>query len=239
MTLSDFQRALGDCLADREFRNTVMRDPVDALAGYTLTNWERGRLITTLGRSFTTRTGAPGHLAFVHETLPLTCTILGGTLRATVDACWLERASLDLDSGADGVRFAAFLQTRLSESAFDIPWLRDVLAFETAALELTSISPVAVQPSDVPMLHPRVRLVRFNTEPKTLLTRVWSGESTSQLPRSEHWLLLDGRKAPAEARDLTRTAGRALAQVKAGKLAAVPMLAALVSLGLVVPSVHA
>jgi len=240
MTLSDFRRALADCLADRDFRNTVMRDPVDGLASYTLTTWERARLVTTLGRSLATRSGAPGPLAFVHESLPLICTILGSALRATVDACWLERVTSPVDSHAAGVRFAAFLETRLAESAFDIQWLREVLAFETAALELMSSAAASVPPpSDAPTLHPRVRLVRFNTEPKTLLSRVWSGESTSQLPRSEHWLLLDGRRTLPEARDLTRIAGRALAQVKAGKPTSAPLFEALVAVGLVVPSAHA
>lgn len=238
MTLSDFRRALADCLADRDLCNTVMRDPVGPLASYTLTNWERARLLTTLGRSLTTRAGAPGPLAFVHESLPLTCTILGGALRANVDACW--RAASNLDSETEGARFAAFLHARLADNAFDIPWLRDVLAFETAALELTSPSSSFAQPSSgAPTLHPRVRLVRFNTEPQTLLKRVWSGESTSQLPRGEYWLLLDGRRTPAEARDLTRVAGRALARVKAGKPTPAPLLEALVSLGLVVASAPA
>ena len=120
MTLSDFRRALADCLADRDYRNAVMRDPVDALAGYALTSWERARLLTTLGRSLTTRAAAPGPLAFVHESLPLTCTILGSALRATVDACWLGRPASNVDRDADGVRFAAFLHRRLSENAFEI-----------------------------------------------------------------------------------------------------------------------
>jgi len=168
-------------VASAAYREYVLAQPDDALAGLDLTERERRRLLAIAeqpGMRVNTAIHRANRLTPLDQTLPFTCFLLGDELGPLVDRYWLENTTENLQLPAECERFGKFLQDRLREGLVSNPYVAEVLAFERACTELrfsVESAPAATRPAPRTGLPPRVRVVRFDHDPVPLL------ESLSQL----------------------------------------------------------
>jgi hypothetical protein len=185
MSLSEFQKAFADLIAQPERCLVARRDPGAAFARYGLTERERSRLsrmVCDPGMSVNCTLYRVNRLAPVYSVLPLTCALLGPELLPSLEAFWASGGEATIQYGREAARFGAWLQARMAEGAHTGP-VRDALAFELAAFEVRTAS--GTDGSS------RQRLVKFHYDPIEVLDPARRPEPLTPLPREE-WLLLDG-----------------------------------------------
>lgn len=239
MSLRGFQRALADLVASPALCAAVEADPRAALAAYDLDARERRRVADMAGRP-----GMAVNRALYRATratpaltlLPLSCFLLGERLRAELERFWADGED-DPRMDRETLRFGALLRARLASGEIREPALDEVLAFETASLELQLPDLDRDLPSAGPLrLHPRVRAVRFGRDPAALLERLAErAPPPYTLEEGEFWLVIDAREETWALRVVPPAVGRIVSALEAGNpIALAPDdAAALVEAGLV------
>jgi hypothetical protein len=176
MTLARFQSALAELITVPERRRAVRALGAEALQEPELDERERRRLVA-LARDPRLEVAVMLHvrrrLAGVLTALPHTCRLLGDdAVSSLMDAYGESHPPRSSYFVEEGLAFARFLSVREELGGL----ATDVLAFETAVLELEleraadrpSAPATSLSPSAYPKLAPRSRLVEIRTDPEQL-----------------------------------------------------------------------
>jgi hypothetical protein len=167
MSQGAFQAALARLVADPDFRDAVRSGSAPAFDD-DLTELERHRLLFVAGdRGLDiTRTLHKGfRYGKLRTLLPLTCTLLGEKILATeIGEFWRSRVCQSFYYIEEALAFCDHLQERM-KGGLRRKYLREVLSYERAVLELQS----ADTPSGTS------RQVRFRHDPVLLLASLSSG----------------------------------------------------------------
>jgi hypothetical protein len=190
MSLSEFQRALGDLIASPQRSAEAAARPQQAFDGYLLTRrewhrlWrmasdERMRMNCTLYRI--------NRIIPIHSVLPRTCRRLGQALGGVFDAYFAEEADGTLQYLREAHRFAHWLLAHPPAIDLSFDALRDLLTFELACHHVM-IAPR--QPPGTDRDDPRLCLVSLHHDIGSLI----ADQATAALPLSAPMtLLLDAR----------------------------------------------
>jgi len=189
MSLSAYQRELAAMVADPSRRRAIAGDD-GALAGAPLTRRERARLLAFSrdpGMAVNTILYRANRLSPIYNVLPRTCDALGDALGALVHAYWSSRAIEDLQWASEAARFAAFLRREAAHVLMASPGLSSLLAYELARYELAMLPCRAIRarvaaPGDRGVLHPLVRVIRFEDDGVLLDWREAAGRETRVAP---------------------------------------------------------
>jgi hypothetical protein len=190
MSLSEFQRALGDLIASPQRSAEAAAHPRRALNGYLLTarEWhrlwrmasdERMRMNCTLYRI--------NRIIPIHSVLPRACRRLGAALGRVFDAYFAEQPDGTLQYLREAHRFAHWLLAHPPRIDLSHDALRDLLTFELACHHVMS---APRQPPGANQDDPRLCLVTLHHDIGSLL----ADQTTAPLPLSAPvTLLLDAR----------------------------------------------
>ncbi len=172
MSLATFQTALARLIMEPDFRDRV-RTGGDAAPSGDLDDIERARLrgIAADPGLDVNRTLHKGfRLGKLRALLPLTCRLLGSrALMREVAAFWSERPPSGFYFLPEALEFCDFLATRRLRGRY----VREVVAFERATLELQRARFDAPPPQEV----------HFDHDPSALLGAVASGRRPRAIPR--------------------------------------------------------
>jgi hypothetical protein len=186
MSLLGFQRALADLAASPDRCAAAIADPVPVLRVYDLTVREHRRLAAMVrDRLMATNCVLyrANRVTPIYVFLPMTCQILGDTLRRELDHFWSRHAGVDLQYLSETIRFACFLRERLESEELSNPYLAEVVDYESAITELR------FAPRDTP----ESRLVRFTHDPVRLLDALARRMPVpDDLECGEYRVMLDG-----------------------------------------------
>lgn len=140
MSLEEYQRAMADLMRAPALCGAVRRGD-EALAGYTLTALEQGRLRAIAshhGMVVNAMLYRAGRLVGITRRLPATVSLLGPALREVFDAYLLACPDASAEFDREAQAFAAFVAARLDDPAGGLAQvaepLRAALAAEAAAL---------------------------------------------------------------------------------------------------------
>ncbi|HYH83600.1 MAG TPA: hypothetical protein VEX86_27645 [Longimicrobium sp.] len=224
MSLLGFQLALADLSASVRLCARVAADPDAALAGYDLTPLERRRLASAAGQHGM-RVNATlyryNRFITLSTVMPGTLHLLGDGARAVVDEFWAGRPP-DRNMRRETAHFAALVVRMLDDGRLASPYLREVVAFETARYEvavapradlLARVADAAERWPDGPLVpHPLVRVATFAHDPQPLLTHLaWKRPPPyDDVAEGEFHLLLDCREGPFTQRPLDARAAKLL-----------------------------
>ena len=217
MSLSAFQQALGQLIADRTFCQAVRDDASVALVDRDLSPRETRRLTSMAGARGMMASGALyrlNRLTPLRRCLPRTLAALAPTLPTLIDAFWRAYPETRLQFEEEATRFASFVEAHVAAGMIMPPLAADTLAFEAAACRLLfrSGEDAAPENSRASGLHPRVTVVRFQTKPSVVL----AGD-TDVGPPGEHYVVLDARGPELRAVAVPIALGRLLMTVQAGE----------------------
>jgi hypothetical protein len=195
MTLPAFQQALCQLIASPELCVDAREDASPFLSQFDLTERERERLqdiVRQRGMSLNCTLYRSNRITPLYTLLHYTCVVLGDELKGHLDAYWRDAELHDLEFEQEIHRFARFLRERTSD-----PLVIEVLDFEMALNELRFAPRRRIleeigesEDGDAYVVHPLVRVVRFEHEPGELLDALARGEVPRDKPRSEFFLVL-------------------------------------------------
>jgi hypothetical protein len=206
VTIGVFQDVFCRMVASSAYRDWILGRPDEALDGLDLSDRERRRLLAVAaqpGMRLSTSIHRANRLTPLHQTLPLTCTLLGDTLGDVLERYWMAHTAENLQVPSECERFAGFLERELADGRLSSPFLAEVLAFERACTALRFWQGAEPLPSDseVPGLPPLVRIVRFAHDPVPLLDALASKRPPPpDLPTGEFHVVIDCRSGEAEFR---------------------------------------
>lgn len=173
MSLQSFQASMARLIVDPDFRDRVRAAGAAAGSGGPLSALEARRLdaIAADPGLAVNRTLHKGfRLGKLRALLPLTCRVLGPrALLRLVPAFWAQRPPSSFYFLPEALEFCAFLESQRSRSRY----LRDVLAYERATLELERAEPTAA----------REVQVHFEHDPAALLVALARGTRPRAIPR--------------------------------------------------------
>jgi hypothetical protein len=206
MSLLAFQHALADLVASPDRCRRLTARPEDMLRDYPLSTREQVRLTSIVrhpGMSVNCTLYRASRLEALYTLLPLTCFVLGGDLQTEVEQYWQFREHTDLQFRTEAARWGAFLTQRIRDAKLSNPYVREVLAFELAASDLSYLGRLEPESpgqriSDLAdavwRLHPMLRVVRFDHDPAVLLKTLQDRRlPPTALARDVHYVLLDRR----------------------------------------------
>ena len=207
MSLPEFQRALTDFVASPELCRDAVADPRRFAGKYDLTERELKRLLHSAqqpGMKVCWSLHRANRFGPMHAILPLTCRALGPDLRRELDAFWHGALPEDLQFKSEAERFASFLRRRVREGHLAVPVVDDLVSFELAMAELRFmpqrqireklLRAEAFADGTTLVLHPFVRLLRFQHDPERLLATIISERPLpADLARGDYHLLVDGK----------------------------------------------
>lgn len=199
MSLQSFQATMARLIVDPDFRDRVRAAGAAAGCSEPLSALEARRLdaIAVDPGLAVNRTLHKGfRLGKLRALLPLTCRVLGSrALLRLVPAFWAQRPPSSFYFLPEALEFCAFLESQRPRSRY----LRDVLAYERATLELERAEPSA----------PRELRVHFEHDPAALLAALARGTRPRGIPRRPctaiasrgedgrlHWQLLAAHGQP-------------------------------------------
>jgi hypothetical protein len=218
MTLAAFQQALCQLIASPELCVDARADAAHFLSQFDLTERERGRLqdiVRQRGMSLNCTLYRSNRITPLYTLLHSTCVVLGDELKDHLDAYWRDAELRDLEFEQEIHRFARFLRPRTSD-----PLVLEVLDFELALNELRFaprrriLSEMNGGHDPGYVVHPLVRVVRFEHDPHEVLDALARGEIARNLPRSEFFLVLSAIDAELRAIELSPPDARVLWQMQ-------------------------
>lgn len=197
MSLSGFQLALCDAIANRELAQELRNVPDRFLDRYELTAKESRRLLAMRWQPGFRTSSAIYRLNRITplcEYLPMTTLILGDEIVLHAEAYWSAHGT-DLQFAPEVAGFGAFLSERCRSGVATHRYLADVLTFEIAINELRFLSD-DIDRGEPARCHvnPFVRIVAFAHEPLGLLEPLGAGHLPDQVSPGEHYVLIDGRE---------------------------------------------
>lgn len=221
MSQRTFQAMLGRMVVDLEFRRCV-REQGDAALDADLTPLERERLLAAAadrGMDATRMVHKDFRLSKLYYMLPLTRFLLGSErLSREVSAFWSRNLPVSHYFIQESIDFCEHLQRRLLSGGLRVKYLREIVAYERAELELKLPRPG----NDAP---PPPQLVHFRYDPTILFTQLTQRRRPRAVPRLDcalratlnpddgqiQWQLHEGHpdakaKAPSKAAPRTRKA---------------------------------
>ncbi len=182
MSLADFQRALADLVSSPDLCGCVRTDSPGVLDRYTLTARERSRIVAIVnqrGMSVNCTLYRSSRFEALYTLLPLTCLILGDQLRAELDQYWRFREHSDLQFRTEVAYWTEFLWCRMRAGHVNNPYLREVLSYEVAAIDLSYGS------------GPELRIVAFSHDPTIMLSALRERRMPPlDVPSGAYYLLL-------------------------------------------------
>ena len=190
MSLSEFQRALGDLIASPQRSAAAAVQPQWALNGYTLTKreWHRLWLMASDARMRMNCTlYRINRIIPIHSVLPRTCRRLGEALGGIFDAYFADEPDSTLQYLREAHRFAHWLLAHPPAIDVSPDAMRDLLTFELACHHVM-IAPR--QPPSADQDDPRVCLVTLHHEIGSLLADPTAAPQPLPTPMT---LLLDAR----------------------------------------------
>jgi hypothetical protein len=219
MSLACYQRELALMIASPARRRAVATDANAALMGTKLSERERRRLTAfsrDRGMIVNTALYRANRLSPICNVLPWTCDALGARFSTLVHEYWHGYALQDLQFPNEATRFASYLRTRADGLAATSPLLFSLLALELARYELALLPQRQIRADARParrraILHPLVRVVRFQRDPTPILRAATSERATlERLPRRACAVLLDARTTTYSETVIAGDAGRTL-----------------------------
>ncbi|CAL1520916.1 hypothetical protein [Chitinophaga sp. MM2321] len=174
MSLLSFQQALTDLIASPQLCVAARHNPNSTFAPYDLTLMERMRLRTAVfqkGMSVSCTLYRVNRITPIYTMLPYTCLLLGPQLVPLAEEFWQTFNRSDLQFKKEIELFAAFLQGKIRDESIQHPYLREILAMETAINELKFLprEKLLREEDHTGSLHPLIRTVPFDHEPEPLL----------------------------------------------------------------------
>jgi hypothetical protein len=204
MSLEVYQETFCRMVAMPAFRERIVQHPIEALDGLELTPRERQRLIAIAaqpGMRVNTAIHRANRLTPLDQTMPFTCFLLGDQLAALVERYWLENPTENLQLPAECERFAGFLKREIQDDRITMPYLEEVLVFESVCTELRFFTGEELRNRHLSNdgLPDLVRIVNFRHDPVQLLEALANlQQPPADLPTSEFHLLIDYRSEEPE-----------------------------------------
>lgn len=165
MSQREFQAMLGRIVVDTQFRARVRRDGLAALDA-DLTPREQQRLLSVAsdrGMEATRLVHTDFRLSKLYVMLPLTRLVLGRRrFLREADAFWSQYLPVTHYFIPESIDFCDYLQGRLLRGDLRVKYLREIIAYERAELELQRPRPDATLPPP--------QIVRFRYDPIALFT---------------------------------------------------------------------
>ncbi len=195
MSLLGFQRALADLAASPGFCTKTIQSPEATLHPYELTDQERARLAAMVRDPLMATNCAlyrANRMTPIFMFFPMTCRLLGQTLRLELDAFWSAQRAVDLQYLQETDRFARFVRERTRLGLLNNHYLEEIVDYETAAMELRFANRA---------VEPLMRFVHFSHDPSRLLGLLEeSGPIPEDLPQGDYCVLLEARGGILEVR---------------------------------------
>jgi hypothetical protein len=183
VSLASFQDALANLVASPELCGRLATDAPSVLKRYALDARERSRLVEVVsqrGMSINCTLYRAGRFEAVYTLLPMSCFVLGDRLRSELDEYWRFREHTDLQFRTEVACWTDFLRRRLREGRLTNPYLREVLAYEVVASDLSFGA------------DPPVQVVAFSHDPAALLGALQERRiPPSALDAGAYYVLLD------------------------------------------------
>ena len=183
MSLASFQDALADLVASPELCGRLATDAPSVLDRYALSARERSRIVEVVaqrGMAINCTLYRAGRFEAVYTLLPMSCFVLGDQLRSELDEYWRFREHTDLQFLTEVACWTDFLLRRLRQGRLINPYLREVLAFEIAARDLSYCA------------GPSVQVVAFSHDPVVLLAALQERRVPStDLEDGAYYVMLD------------------------------------------------
>lgn len=174
MSLHEFQRALCDMTLDPLFAASVRRKGGPALAAYTLSSREEGRLIAVVsqrGMSVNCTLARANRFAPIADAFPLTCSLIKPHLRGLVDELWSVHRPGNYQLAGEVGAFARFLEEKLSRGELDTEYAAEVFRYECTAWDLIQTLRRSVDAVDIGATQ-QSATVRFTHDPRILIRRL-------------------------------------------------------------------
>ena len=199
MSLPAFQRALFDLIANPALCMQAKEDPGVLSEKYDLTPKEFKRLdavIRQKGMSTNCTLYRINRVTPLYTLMPYTCKLLGNDLLPLLIAFWEMHGRTNLQFKDEVMLFAEYLQGAILTGAVRIPFLEEVLDFESSINELRyrKVDTGIKGPPGVYSLNPAVRVVFFQHDPQRLFDLLTSDEPLKQeedIQTGEYCLLLE------------------------------------------------
>jgi hypothetical protein len=227
MSLEAFQHAFAALVASPVLSRRLALEGDGVLVGYDLDPTDRHRLATIVrqrGMSTNCTLYRANRLEAIYTLMPLTCQVLGEDLRREAEEYWSVHAYTDLQFAREIFRFAGFLRARLDSGVLDNSYASEVLAFEVASNELRflprgeileGLMATTTAIGGPLALHPLVRLVAFQHDPRDLLPLLRDRRTPpAGLRQVSVWVLLDATREEMRVRVISAGLAEALCAIR-------------------------
>lgn len=199
MSLPSFQRALFDLIANPALCMQAKESPGILSEKYDLTPKEFNRLHTVIrqkGMSTNCTLYRINRVTPLYTLMPYTCKLLGDHLLPLLIAFWETNGRTNLQFKDEVILFSDYLQQEIIKGAVCIPFLEEILDFESKINELRyqKVEAEKQEGGSAYILNPAVRVVPFRHAPQTLFDLLTSDEPLKQnstVPEGEYYLLLE------------------------------------------------
>jgi hypothetical protein len=231
MSLQSFQQALCDLIASPNLSHKMRTHPEDVLRSYDLTLREQHRLVEIVsqpGMSTNCTLYRVNRITPIYTFLPLTCFILGDSLKHEIELFWESYQDTDLQFKQEIDHFTEFLMGQVRAAQIENPFLKEVLEFEMAVNELrflprhhianTLIGSDQTRPDTPLKLHPLVKLAQFRHDPSVLLK--FFGEMhplPDGIEEGEFYLLLDATGDDLQVKNIPSDLWQLLHNIQTGR----------------------
>lgn len=199
MAIASFQRALYDLIANPAFCIDAKADPGILAAKYDLTRKELERLnqiIRQRGMAANCTLYRINRVTPIYTLMPYTCKVLDDKILPVLTSFWNTHARTTMQFKDEVSLFCQFLKSKIAAGEVAVPYLEEVLHFETTVNELRyqkrETRWVRNAATSRFVLNPQVRVVPFQHHPKELFAALTSG-SGHPLPKlrpGTYYLLL-------------------------------------------------
>ncbi len=200
MALASFQRALFDLIANPGLCLQAKENPDILSEKYELSPKEFNRLHSVIlqkGMSTNCTLYRINRVTPLYTLLSYTCKLLGDNLLPLLIAFWEKNGRTNLQFKDEVILFAEYLQEAISEGTVQIPFLEEVLSFETKINELRyqKAEPVTNRSGGTYTLNSDIRVAFFRHHPQTLFDILTSdrlmNSSAAMIEEGEYYLLLE------------------------------------------------
>ena len=222
MALASFQRALFDLIAQPALCMQAKENPGILSDRYELTPKEFNRLHSVIrqkGMATNCTLYRINRVTPLYTLMPYTCKLLGDDLLPLLVAFWEMHGRTNLQFKDEVMLFAEYLQLSILKGVVRIPFLEEVLDFESKINELRyqKVEVAAEEAAGAYTLNPVIRVVPFRHAPQALFDLLTSDEPLKQsfdIQTGEYYLLLEQNGDEIEMKVISAELGFILTNIR-------------------------